>query len=109
MSQQAPAVVHTQQKAAVASSIKGGVLQRKCACGQHTIAGGECAECRQKQEGTLQHAAVSSAPTNGVPTIVHDVLSSSGQPLDAATRALMESRSGHDFSGVRVHTYARAA
>ncbi len=28
-----------------------GVLQRKCACGNHTIAGGECAECAKKKSG----------------------------------------------------------
>ena len=32
-----------------------------------------------------------------------------GRPLDAATRAGMERRLGHDFSRVRVHTDARAA
>jgi hypothetical protein len=36
-------------------------------------------------------------------------LRSSGQPLDAATRAFMEPRFGHDFSNVRVHTDAQAA
>lgn len=44
-----------------------------------------------------------------VPPIVHEVLRSSGQPLDASTRAFMEPRFGHDFSRVRVHTDARAA
>jgi hypothetical protein len=44
-----------------------------------------------------------------VPPIVHDVLRSPGQPLEAATRADMEPRFGHDFSRVRVHTDARAA
>jgi hypothetical protein len=34
---------------------------------------------------------------------------SSGRPLDAATRGLMEQRFGQDFSRVRVHTDARAA
>src|SRR5260370_36177210 len=94
-----------------AKSLSNGVLQRKCACGQHTIAGGECEECRQKREGMLQRAAVNAAPTasNGVPPIVHDVLSSAGQPLDAGTQAFMEPRFGHDFSQVRVHTDARAA
>jgi hypothetical protein len=43
------------------------------------------------------------------PPIVHDVLSSSGQPLDAATRAFFEPRFGHDFSQVRVHCDDRAA
>ncbi len=57
---------------------------------------------------------ISRAATGGgggaeAPGIVHDVLRSSGQPLDASTRAFMEPRFGHDFSGVRVHTDARAA
>jgi hypothetical protein len=44
-----------------------------------------------------------------VPSIVHEALRSPGQPLDAATRAFMEPRFGRDFSGVRMHTDARAA
>ncbi len=44
--------------------IQGSSLQRKCACGQHTFSGGECEECRQKREGTLQRAAVSAAMAN---------------------------------------------
>jgi hypothetical protein len=43
------------------------------------------------------------------PPIVHDVLHSSGQPLDAQTRGFMESRFGYDFSDVKLHTDARAA
>jgi Domain of unknown function (DUF4157) len=39
---------------------------------------------------------------------VHEVLRSPGQPLDAAARAEMESRFGHDFGQVRVHSGARA-
>ncbi len=40
---------------------------------------------------------------------VLDVVSSGGgSPLDAETRADMEARLGHDFSGVRVHTDGRA-
>lgn len=35
---------------------------------------------------------------------VFDVLSSAGRPLDEPVRTDMESRFGHDFSGVRVHT-----
>lgn len=41
---------------------------------------------------------------NAAPPIVSEVLDSSGQPLDAQTRDFMESRFGHDFSHVRVHT-----
>src|SRR5260221_14094093 len=86
-----------------------GLLQRKCGCGQHTTAGGECEECRQKREGIMQRATVGAAPLNTVPPIVHEVLRSSGQPLDAGTRAFMEPCFGYDFSQVRVHTDAKAA
>ena len=50
----------------------------------------------------------SCVPRNQVPSIVHDVLCSPGQPLAASTREFMEPRFGHDFSKVRVHTGARA-
>lgn len=43
------------------------------------------------------------------PSVVHEVLRSSGRPLDAATRDFMEPRFGHDFGRVRVHTDSRAA
>jgi hypothetical protein len=85
-------------------------LQRKCACGRHTIAGGECKGCKKgNEETTLQRAAKNTTPVNQAPPIVDDVLRSSGQPLDAATRAFFEPRFAHDFSHVRVHTDAKAA
>ena len=87
-----------------------GVLQRKCACGTHTLAGGECASCeKEKSSRQLQRAAVNAAHVNEVPPIVHDVLRSPGQPLDAHTRSFFEPRFAHDFSRVRVHTDAQAA
>jgi hypothetical protein len=46
---------------------------------------------------------------SAVPRSVREVLRSAGEPLDAATRAYMEPRFGHDFSEVRVHADARAA
>lgn len=39
---------------------------------------------------------------------VHDVLSRPGQPMEAAKRAEMEARMGHDFSDVRIQTDAAA-
>jgi hypothetical protein len=45
---------------------------------------------------------------SAVPPIVHEVLRSPGQPLDAGTRAFMEPRFGHNFSQVRVHTDLKA-
>ncbi len=98
-----------QQQVADTSLLANGMLQRKCACGQHTIAGGECAECHQKNEASLQRAAINHAPVNAVPPIVQETLSSQGQPLDVSTRDAMEPHFGHDFSQVRVHTDAQAA
>ncbi len=88
------------------------ILQRQCACGGSSETEGECAECKAKREGVLQRsvghqATPPAAPT--VPPIVHDVLRSPGQPLDAGTRAFMEPCFGHDFSQVRIHTDASAA
>lgn len=93
---------------APAPQARPGFLQRACACGQHTSGEGECADCRQKHEATLQRAATRAGTLGNVPPIVHEVLRAPGQPLDAATRAFMEPRFGHDFSGVRIHTDSRA-
>jgi hypothetical protein len=86
--------------------VRTNLLQRKCACGGTPDLDGECAECREKR---LQRRSTGQAEPSTVPPIVHDVLRSPGQPLDAATRASMEPRFGYDFGGVRVHTDARAA
>jgi hypothetical protein len=84
-------------------------VQRACECG------GTCNDCKKKHpEGDharVQMKAAGTANAGGVeaPPIVHEVLRSPGQPLDPATRAFMEPRFGQDFSGVRVHTDAKAA
>lgn len=83
------------------------MLQRKCDCGNHTMSG-ECDECAKKK-GTLQRKASNNTESSAVPSIVHEVLRSSGEPLHPSTRAFMEPRFGYDFSNVRVHTDARAA
>jgi Domain of unknown function (DUF4157) len=89
--------------------VRSGLLQRTRSFAQHTSGEEGCTSSSKKHEGTLQRAAVNAASTSGVPPIVHDVLNSPGRPLDAAAQAFMEPRFGHDFSGVRVHTDARAA
>jgi len=80
-------------------------LQRQCSCGGKASSGGECESCKKK---TLQRRATANAETDTAPAIVHEVLRSPGQPLDAQTRAYMEPRFGHDFSKVRIHTDALA-
>ena len=87
--------------------IQTGLLQRKCtSCGQHTIAGGECSECKNRRS-PLQRRATNQAEPSEVPSIVHEVLRSAGQPLEPATRVFMESRFNQDFSQIPVHTAAR--
>jgi hypothetical protein len=141
-----------------APAFGGGLLQRKCACGQHA-AGGECEECKRKKEenkprvgrvqaklalgspgdpleleadriadlvvgGGLRASREPVGPARGndrggtlrrkpgpihVPDSAGIVPPGSGRPLDEGARVFMESRFGHDFSHVRIHTDSRAA
>jgi hypothetical protein len=70
--------------------------------------GGGCEDCA-KDKGLLQRQGAGAHESQEVPSIVHEVLRSPGQPLGASTRKFFEPRFGHDFSHVRVHTDARAA
>jgi hypothetical protein len=68
----------------------------------------KCAAC--EEEDRLQRKESGpQAPTGEAPSIVHEVLRSPGQPLDAATRAYFEPRLGHQLASVRVHADERAA
>lgn len=83
-------------------------LQRACACG------GGCPRCQTEQPSQehqrlqTKHVGPSDSGQTAAPPIVHEVLSSPGQPLDPSTRAFMEPRFGHDFSHVRVHSEGKA-
>ena len=81
-------------------------LQRKCSCEE---GGGKCKQCEEKQQKLQRKAQGGIVAPVAAPPIVHDVLRSPGQPIDAATRAFMEPRFGRDFSRVRLHTETRAA
>jgi hypothetical protein len=87
--------------------LRKGVLQRKCACGNHTLAGGSCEECRANG-GDLQRKSASASEARDVPGIVHDVLTSPGVAMDPATRSFFEPRFGRDLSGIRLHTDGQA-
>lgn len=84
------------------------VLQRKCGCGKNTAGGGECGTCSRKGKSLQRQAEGAAHDPSNAPDSVHQVLASSGRPLDAATRSFMEPRFGQDFSHVRVHTDSRA-
>ena len=58
--------------------------------------------------GQRRAASGATAAMDATP-IVHGVLATPGQPLDAATREFFSSRFGHDFANVRVHADAGAA
>jgi hypothetical protein len=82
-------------------------LQRKCGCGGGTESCESCGpgSVQLQRRATQENSSLAET----APTIVHDVLRSPGQRLDAATRAFMEPRFNYDFSSVRVHTGPAAA
>jgi hypothetical protein len=87
------------QKAAapVLSPVSSGVLQRQCACGQHT-GGGECENCKKKR--SPQGTSGEGGGLAIAPPIVHEVLHSPGEPLQTDTRAFFEPRFEQSFSHV---------
>jgi uncharacterized protein DUF4157 len=100
---EADAVAQTIMRNAAASPV---VSPCSCAEGQ------TCDTCKQAESATsVNRNAASGGPvlsgTHAQGTI-HEVLRSSGQPLDAPTRAFFEPRFGHDLSGVRVHSDSAA-
>jgi hypothetical protein len=59
-------------------------------------------------QATLQRKAAGPARPGRAPSVVHDVLSSAGKPMDMASRGYFEPRFSHDFGRVRIHSDARA-
>ena len=70
-----------------------GKLQRKCS---------GCEE--EDREKKVQRKAVSAAAPSSAPPQVHSALRESGAPLDSGSRGFFESRFGHDFSSIRIHS-----
>lgn len=77
------ATTQTAQKAPVAlTAAPSGILQRKCACGNHTVAGGECAECG-KEKTLLQRKALDQRRVSRPPIIQTKlIVGSSSDPLE---------------------------
>ena len=102
MNDRAYAKVQTQQKTLTGSSPGSRLLQRTCACGQHTIAGGECSACRN-QRSTLHRSqrafeppSASAAAQGNSP--VRENVSSSNTAINTVPRF------GHDFSQIPVYS-----
>lgn len=112
-----------QMQRAVGNTAVRGLVQRMCAdCAK---GGAKCAHCHDEDEAQVARmqrsangsgptsaattSAVSSSGAQGVPSSVRAVLSQTGSPLSAETRATMEAGFGRSFASVRVHTGAAAA
>jgi hypothetical protein len=83
-------------------------LQRACACGGK---GSTCETEQSDQEVEYlqtKRVSIQELGQTEIPTIVHDVVRSPGQSLDAPTRAFFEPRLGYDLSSVRVHNDEKA-
>src|SRR5438128_1751273 len=84
-----------------------GLLQRKCDCGQHTIAGGECDDCGKKQlslQCANRNSKFDTRNSDSTLSIVSEVIRSPGALLDGATSAFFEPRFGHDFARVQARS-----
>lgn len=62
----------------------------------------------KQQIAPQRSSSAPAARASAAPPSVHAALEGQGQPLDAATRAMMEPRLSHDLSEVRVHTDGKA-
>ncbi len=86
-------------------------LQRRCSCGGHAGAGGECDACRRKR--LARHAVAGhEAPVGAAPRlekVVDSVIRRPGRAIDAGTRAVLQPHYGVDLSRVRLHTDEAAA
>ena len=70
----------------------------------------KCSACEEEEQSLQKKPAKKTATAaEEAPASVHEVLSSPGQPLDAASRAYFEPRFAYDFGRVRVHADSKAA
>jgi len=82
------------------------VLRRKCGCEGSAK---PCESCQDEGKKKLMRRADGAVAPTEAPSIVHDAIRLSGQPLDSGARAYFEPRFGRDLGGVRIHTDPLAA
>ena len=97
MNRQGP--VQTKQASAAAPAA-GRILQRKCACGNHTPAGGECARCRTEHGGILQPRQ--AIERSGGVAQAQTKVAGNRTGMPDTLKAGLERISGIDLSAVRV-------
>src|SRR5262249_34433289 len=86
----------------LAAPAQGGLLQRKCACGDTVGSFTECAECQKKQEVSMQRRNANPSEPGIVQPVVHEVTRSSGQLPVPASPGFMLSSFGHDLNHITV-------
>jgi hypothetical protein len=86
------------------STAAGNTLQRKCDCGQHKIAGGECSTCSQKGE-VFKRTAISRPSQNRdspeTSVRLSETLRSTRQPLEPAVSLSSRQRFDQDFARIK--------
>jgi hypothetical protein len=78
------------------------VIQKKCAAceeEENKTLQRKCSKCEEEEKLQMKGESGASAGMTA-PSIVHDVITSGGQNMDAGTRSFMESRFGYDFGNV---------
>ena len=89
-------------------AVQSGISQRKCpSCS--TFSQDDERKDELNKRLSLQRRSTDGITQAALSPVVHEVLHSSGKPLDPHIRAFMEPRFGHDISKVRVHTDEKAA
>jgi uncharacterized protein DUF4157 len=78
---------------------RGGLLQRKCACGGK--AGGECESCRQQNAAQRKPAGMRADAPAAIQTSPQ--LTRGGSRMPPSLERQLASRYGSDFAGVRIH------
>jgi hypothetical protein len=102
MSDRTYAKVQAQQKTLSESSPKSDLLQRTCACGQHTIAGGECSACSNQRSMLLRSQRAFGSPSS----LATAQNNASTQENVSSLNSVVDSAShfGHDFSQIPVYS-----
>lgn len=91
-----------QQNTLMGSSPKSSFLQRTCACGQHILAGGECATCRNERSALLRFQRAFGSPS-ALPAVQGNFAAQENVPsLNSSFDRT--SRFGHDFSRIPVYS-----
>lgn len=96
MSDRAYTKTQAQQKTPIGSLSRSRLLQRTCACGQHTIAGTQCPTCRNSQSTLLRFQRVLGSSPTSTPALEN------ASSVNSSTSRI--SRFGHDFSQIPIHS-----